>query len=162
MDYQLIANILLAVAACFSLVLMLRWDLLMLQHKDYSNKEFMNWLQSTDESYSTKRIVAMAALVACATPWARESWMVVLILAIVMLSLAIVMLCTKQEKSLTPSRRATTILAIVVAVVAVCAISLFTAHFSLETGMLLILFTAFSYVLMMGANWLVGFFNKKK
>ena len=46
---------------------MIRWDLLSLKQNGYSNKEFMGWLQSTDESYSTKRIVPMAALVASTT-----------------------------------------------------------------------------------------------
>lgn len=73
MDYPLIANILLAISAFLSLVAMLRWDLLMLQDKDYSNKKFMAWLQESDETYSTKRIIPMAALMACATSWARQS-----------------------------------------------------------------------------------------
>ena len=53
MDYPLIANILLAVSSFFALVVMLRWDLLKLQDNDNSNKQFMVWLQETDESYST-------------------------------------------------------------------------------------------------------------
>ncbi len=162
MDYPLIANTLLAIAAYFSLVLMLMWDALMLQEHDYSGKEFMGWIQESDESYSAKRILPMAALVACATPWARESWIVVALLAIAMLGLGIVMLRMKHKKSLVHSRRITIILAIVIAVVALCEISLFTAHFTLEAGMLLMLFTAFSYVLMLGANWIVGLFNKNK
>ena len=141
MDYQLIANILLAVSSFFSLVVMLRWDLLMLQDKEYSNKQFMAWIQESDESYSTKRVIPMAALVACGTPWARESWMVVLLIAVAMMVLAITFL---------------------MAVVAACAVSLFTAHFSLEAGMMLMLFTAFSYALVLGVNSVAGLFVKKK
>lgn len=162
MDYQLMANILLAVSAFFSLVVMLRWDLLMLQDKDNSNKQFMAWLQESDESYSTKRIVPMAALVACATPWARESWMVVLLLAMAMAALATTLLLGKGKKLLHCNKRSTAILLIIMAIVATCAISLFTAHFSLEAGMLLMLFTAFSYVLVLGTNWVANFFTKKK
>jgi hypothetical protein len=162
MDYQLIANILLAVAACFSLVLMLRWDMLKLQQLDYSGKEFMTWLQESDESYSTKRIVPMAALVACATPWARQSWMVVALIAIAMLGLGIVLLRTKHERPLEGSKRVTFTLLGVMTVVAICTISLFSAHFELEAGMLLMLFTAFSYVLTLGANWVANLFSKKK
>ncbi len=161
MDYPLIANILLAVSSFFALVVMLRWDLLMLQGKDYSNKEFMAWLQETDESYSPKRIVPMAALVACATPWARESWMVVLLLAIVMAALATTMLLSKRKELLRCNKRTTIILLTIMAIVAASAISLFTAHFSLEAGMMLMLFTAFSYVLVLGVNWIANFLTKK-
>ena len=162
MDYQLIANILLAVSSFLSLVVMIRWDLLSLKQNGYSNKEFMGWLQSTDESYSTKRIVPMAALVACATPWARESWMVVGILAIVMAALAVSMLYLKHKELLQCGKRAYGVMFTIVVVVAICAISLFKARFSLEAGMMLMLFTAFSYVLALGANWLVGLFMKNK
>lgn len=162
MDYQLIANILLAVSAFCSLATMLRWDLLCLQQNDNSNTQFMQWLQKVDESYSTKRIVAMAALVASATPWARQSWMVVAILAFVMIVLTVTTFSTKHEKTVVYNSRTLVIFITVLAVVAICAISLFTARFSLETGMMLILFTAFSYVLMLAANWLTSLFIKNK
>ena len=162
MDYPLIANILLAVSSFLALVVMLRWDLLMLQDKGYSNKEFLTWLQQSEESYSAKRIVPMASLVACATTWARESWMVVLILAIAMVALASTLIYTKRKDLFKCNKRSTAILLIIMAVVAACAISLFTAHFSLEAGMMLMLFTAFSYVLVLGVNWVANLFNKKQ
>jgi len=160
MDYPLISNILLAVSAFCSLVVMLQWDLLMLQGKDYNNKEFMAWLQGTDESFSPKRIVPMAALVACATPWARESWVVVLLIAIAMAVLATTLLLDKRKKLFKFNKRATIYLLIIMAVVVACAISLFTAHFSLEAGMMLMLFTAFSYALVLGVNWIANSFTK--
>ena len=162
MDYQLIANILLAVSSFFSLAVMLRWDLLMLRENEYSNKQFMAWLQDSDESYSSKRIVPMAALVACATPWARESWMVVGIIAVAMVALATALLASKRKQLLQCNKRATAIILMVLAIVGVCAISLFVSRYSLEAGMMLLLFTAFSYVLVLGANGIIGLFNKKK
>ena len=162
MDYQLIANILLAVSSFFSLAVMLRWDLLMLRENEYSNKQFMAWLQDSDESYSSKRIVPMAALVACATPWARESWMVVGIIAVAMVALATALLASKRKQLLQCNKRATAIILMVLAIVGVCAISLFAARYSLEAGMMLLLFTAFSYVLVLGANGIIDLFNKKK
>ena len=161
MDYQLIANILLAFSSFYALVVMLKGDLLTLKGKDYNNKQFMAWLQESDESYSTKRIVPMAALVACATPWARESWMVVLILAVAMATLASTILLSKRKDLLLCDKRTTAILLTIMAVVAACAISLFTARFSLESGMLLMLFTAFSYVLVLGVNWIANLLTKK-
>ena len=162
MDYQLIANILLAVSSFFSLAVMLRWDLLMLRENEYSNKQFMAWLQDSDESYSSKRIVPMAALVACATPWARESWMVVGIIAVAMVALATALLASKRKQLLQCNKRATAIILMVLAIVGVCAISLFVSRYSLEAGMMLLLFTAFSYVLVLGANGIIDLFNKKK
>lgn len=162
MDYQLITNILLAVSGFLSLVVMIRWDLLSLQQNGYSNKAFMEWLQQTDESYSTKRIVPMAALVACATPWARESWMVVGIIALAMAALAITILVGKGKELFQCSKRATAIILSIIVVVAMCACSLFQAHFSLEAGMMVLLFTAFSYVLTLGANWIISLFIKDK
>ena len=162
MDYPLIANILLAVSSFFSLAVMLRWDLLMLRENEYSNKQFMAWLQDSDESYSSKRIVPMAALVACATPWARESWMVVGIIAVAMVALATALLASKRKQLLQCNKRATAIILMVLAIVGVCAISLFVSRYSLEAGMMLLLFTAFSYVLVLGANGIIGLFNKKK
>ncbi len=144
MDYQLIANILLAFSSFYALVVMLKGDLLTLKGKDYNNKQFMAWLQESDESYSTKRIVPMAALVACATPWARAT-----------------ILLSKRKDLLQCDKRTTAILLTIMAVVAACAISLFTARFSLEAGMLLMLFTAFSYVLVLGVNWIANLLTKK-
>ena len=158
MDYQLIANILLAVSAFFSLVAMLRWDLLILQGKDYSNKEFMTWLHDSEETFSTKRVIPMAALMACATPWARESWIVVLLIAIAMAVLTVTLLISKRKVLF--SLRSTATVAVVMGLVATCAVLLFNAHFSLEAGMMLLLFTAFSYVLTMSANWIAS--KKKK
>ena len=158
MDYQLVANIFLAFASYITLAVMLKWDLIAMQENEFSNKNFMNWLQSCDESFSVKRIIPMAVLVGSATTWARQSWSVVLILAATMLVLAIVMLFSKHEKHMVYNRRAITILVIVLAVVAACATSLYTAHFSLEAAMLVLLFTAFSYVLTMGANIIAKLF----
>ena len=160
MDYPLIANILLAISAFLSLVAMLRWDLLMLQDKDYSNKKFMAWLQESDETYSTKRIIPMAALMACATSWARQSWMVVALIAIAMVAVTITLLIVKRKALF--NLRSTATVSVVLGLVATCAVLLFNAHFSLEAGMMLLLFTAFSYVLTMGANWIASKLTKKK
>lgn len=159
MDYPLIANILLAISAFLSLVAMLRWDLLMLQDKDYSNKKFMAWLQESDETYSTKRIIPMAALMACATSWARQSWMVVLLIAIAMVAVTITLLIVKRKALF--NLRSTATVSVVLGLVATCAVLLFNAHFSLEAGMMLLLFTAFSYVLTMSANWIAKLLTKK-
>ena len=161
MDYQLITHISLVVAGFVALALMLCQDMAKLQHHDYSNKKFMQWLHDSDETSSSKRIMPMAALVGCATTYARQSWMVVALITIAIVALAITMLLSKKDKPLKLSPRGIVTIIIVLAVVAACSASLITAQFTLETGMFVLLMTSFSYVTLLGANWLVGLFSKK-
>ncbi|MBP5688893.1 MAG: hypothetical protein J6X22_09685 [Muribaculaceae bacterium] len=161
MDYQLITNISLVVAGFMSLAMMLRYDMVMLQKLDCSSKKFMHWLYDSDETYSGKRIVPMAALVACASTYARQSWMVVALITIAILALAITMMLSKKTKSLKLSTRGIVTILIVLAIVAACGTSLFIAKFTLEAGMFMLLLTSFSYVLLVGVNWIVGLFTKK-
>ena len=161
MDYQLITHISLVVASFLALTMMLRHDMVMLEQQDYSNKKFMRWIQDSDESYSGKRIAPMAALVACASSYARQSWMVVALIAIAVLALAITMLLSKKNKPARLNGRAILSIILVLVVAAACATSLITAGFSLEAGMLVLLLTSFSYVLMLGANWIVNLFSNK-
>ena len=162
MDYQLIANIFLAVAGFVLLAAMLKHDMISLQSNDYSNKEFMHWLQSSNESYSTKRIVPMAALVACASQWARQSWMVVALIAVAILVLTVAMFFKKTDKRLAITGKVVLSISVILAIAAACGIILFLAKFSIEAGMLMLLFSAFSYVLTMAMNWIVRLFQKKK
>lgn len=161
MDYQLITHISLVVAGFLALAMMLRHDMVMLQQQDYSNKKFMAWLHDSDETYSGKRILPMAALVACASTYARESWMVVALITIAILALAITLMFSKKAKGLKLSSRSIITIIIVLAIVAACGASLFTAQFTLEAGMFMLLLASFSYVLLLGANWIVGLFSKK-
>ena len=161
MDYQLITHISLVVAVFLALAMMLRYDMVMLQRQDCGNKKFMQWLHDNDESYSGKRIVPMAALVGCASTYARESWMVVALITIAILALAITMMLSKTAKAHKLSARGIVTILISLVIVAACATSLITAGFSLEAGMLVLLLTSFSYVLALGANWITGLFSKK-
>ena len=119
----------------------------------------MTWLHDSEETFSTKRVIPMAALMACATPWARESWIVVLLIAIAKAVLTVTLLIRKSKVLF--SLRSTATVAVVMGLVATCAVLLFNAHFSLEAGMMLLLFTAFSYVLTMSANWIASKLTKK-
>lgn len=161
MDYQLITYISLIVAGFLSLAMMLRYDIVMLKRQDYSTKKFMKWLQDSDETYSSKRIVPMAALVACASTYARQSWMVVGLITIAILALAITMMFSKKTKGMKWSSRAIITIIVVLAIVAACGASLFTAKYTLETGMFMLLLTSFSYVLTLGANWIMSLFLKE-
>lgn len=162
MDYQLIAHISLAVVSFFSLAAMLRQDMISLQSNQYSNKQFMKWLQADERTYSTKRIVPMAALVASATQWARQSWMVVAILAFIILILAAVLIYQNiKDKQKLPKRGIITLI-VILAVVAVCGISLYVSNFTLECGMFMLLLTAFSYVPVLMANGVWNLITRNK
>mgnify|MGYP006988888355 CR=1 FL=1 len=161
MDYQYISHISLVAVSFIALAIMLKHDMAILQENDYSNKKFMQWLQSSDESYSSKRIVPMAALVACASTYARQSWMVVALIAIAIFALAIAMLMNKKAKPLKLNLRAVLSIIIALAIVAACGTALFTAQFTLETGMFLLLLTSFSYALVLGVNLVMSLFTKK-
>jgi len=160
MDYQLTTNILLAIIGFIALAVMLRWDMTMLQQHDYSNKQFMQWLHTTDESYSTKRIVPMATLVICASQYARNNWMVVAVLVITILILVIALIIIKPKKPFKLNSRAIVSIVVVLAVAATCSISLATSKFTLEAGMLMLLLTAFSYVPLLGVNWIANLLTR--
>ena len=76
--------------------------------------------------------------------------------------LILAFLMAKRKELFRCNNRSRAILLIIMAVVAACAVSLFTAHFPLEAGMMLMLFTAFSYALVLGVNSVAGLFVKKK
>ena len=76
MEISLIVNIAFLVAIALVLSMMLRWDLQMLQQHSFSTADYYDWLRSTDETCSTKRIVMLAVLIGSTTTYAKESWLV--------------------------------------------------------------------------------------
>ena len=60
----------------------------MLQQHSFSTADYYDWLRSTDETCSTKRIVMLAVLIGSTTTYAKESWLVMALLATVTLVLA--------------------------------------------------------------------------
>ena len=166
MEISLIVNIAFLVAIALVLSMMLRWDLQMLQQHSFSTADYYDWLRSTDETCSTKRIVMLAVLIGSTTTYAKESWLVMALLATVTLALATFLLKQQRKQPLHFSKHMainsfTTLLI-------ACIFSTFVAIMSetpelkmLNSVYSVLFFATFSYVFSLIANWLVGLFIKK-
>lgn len=166
MEISLIVNIAFLVAIALVLSMMLRWDLQMLQQHSFSTADYYDWLRSTDETCSTKRIVMLAVLIGSTTTYAKESWLVMALLATVTLALATFLLKQQRKQSLHFSKRMAinsfTTLLIACIFTTIVAIMSETPELKMLNSVYSVLFFAtFSYVFSLIANWLVSLFMKK-
>ena len=166
MEISLIVNIAFLVAIALVLSMMLRWDLQMLQQHSFSTADYYDWLRSTDETCSTKRIVMLAVLIGSTTTYAKESWLVMALLATVTLVLATFLLKQQRKQPLHFSKRMAinsfTTLLIACIFTTIVAIMSETPELKMLNSVYSVLFFAtFSYVFSLIANWLVGLFIKK-
>lgn len=166
MEISLIVNIAFLVAIALVLSMMLRWDLQMLQQHSFSTADYYDWLRSTDETCSTKRIVMLAVLIGSTTTYAKESWLVMALLATVTLALATFLLKQQRKQPLHFSKRMAinsfTTLLIACIFTTIVAIMSETPELKMLNSVYSVLFFAtFSYVFSLIANWLVGLFTKK-
>lgn len=166
MEISLIVNITFLVAIALVLSMMLRWDLQMLQQHSFSTADYYDWLRSTDETCSTKRIVMLAVLIGSTTTYAKESWLVMALLATVTLALATFLLKQQRKQPLHFSKRMAinsfTTLLIACIFTTIVAIMSETPELKMLNSVYSVLFFAtFSYVFSLIANWLVGLFIKK-
>lgn len=166
MEISLIVNIAFLVAIALVLSMMLRWDLQMLQQHSFSTADYYDWLRSTDETCSTKRIVMLAVLIGSTTTYAKESWLVMALLATVTLALATFLLKQQRKQPLDFSKRMAinsfTTLLIACIFTTIVAIMSKTPELKMLNSVYSVLFFAtFSYVFSLIANWLVSLFIKK-
>lgn len=166
MEISLIVNIAFLVAIALVLSMMLRWDLQMLQQHSFSTADYYDWLRSTDETCSTKRIVMLAVLIGSTTTYAKESWLVMALLATVTLALATFLLKQQRKQSIHFSKRMAinsfTTLLIASIFTTIVAIMSETPELKMLNSVYSVLFFAtFSYVFSLIANWLVSLFMKK-
>ena len=84
MDTTLIAHLAFGAAALLTLIGMLLKDTALLQLNHFSNSSFSSHLQEKGELYTVPRLAAIAVLAGSITTMAKESWMVVIILAVVL------------------------------------------------------------------------------
>lgn len=166
MEISLIVNIAFLVAIALVLSMMLRCDLQMLQQHSFSTADYYDWLRSTDETCSTKRIVMLAVLIGSTTTYAKESWLVMALLATVTLALATFLLKQQRKQPLRFSKRMAinsfTTLLIASIFTTIVAIMSETPELKMLNSVYSVLFFAtFSYVFSLIANWLVSLFTKK-
>lgn len=93
----LIAYISLLVGALVGLCAMLRLDVLAHQRYGHSNSRFYAWLTQSGELTSPKRLLILAVLIGCFTTMAQQSWMVIMVLAVVLLAQGVVLFFAKRE-----------------------------------------------------------------
>lgn len=162
MEISLIVNIAFLVAIALVLSMMLRWDLQMLQQHSFSTADYYDWLRSTDETCSTKRIVMLAVLIGSTTTYAKESWLVMALLATVTLALATFLLKQPLHFSKRMAINSFTTLLIACIFTTIVAIMSETPELKMLNSVYSVLFFAtFSYVFSLIANWLVSLFTKK-
>lgn len=166
MEISLIVNIAFLVAIALVLSMMLRWDLQMLQQHSFSTADYYDWLRSTDETCSTKRIVMLAVLIGSTTTYAKESWLVMALLATVTLAFATFLLKQQRKQPLHFSKRMainsfTTLLIACIFTTIVAIMSETPEQKMLNSVYSVLFFATFSYVFSLIANWLVSLFTKK-
>ena len=169
MDTTLIAHLSLITAALLALLGMLRQDTTLLQLNHFNNSRFNSHLQEKDELFSAPRLVALAVLVGSITTMAKESWMVIIILAVVLAILGIYLLSKKRPDASHFNGRATRVytISVILSIIAVAAADGFSMNPSLinsvyDRALALELCTVISPLLVMLSNWLLGLFMKNE
>lgn len=169
MDTTLLAHLSLGSAALLALIGMLRKDTILLQLNHFSNSRFYTHLQEKGELSSVPRLAAIAVLAGSITTMAKESWMVVIILAAVLAILGIYLLTKKRPDASHFNGRATGVYAIsfILSIIATAAAGYFSTSQDLinsayDRALALQLCAVISPLLVMLSNWLLGLFMKNE
>lgn len=166
MDISIIINIAFIAVLIIAFCAMLRWDLYMLQQKEFDTEIYYDWVRGSDETYSTKRCILMAVFLGSTTQFATTSWMVMAIFAIVILLLDIYLLRQKHSEPLKFNKRLVFIGLIFFLITTSIATWLAVTSTTLEQRTRNIIysvlfFTCFSYAFSLASNWLVNLLMKK-
>lgn len=166
MDISIIINIAFIAVLIIAFCAMLRWDLYMLQQKEFDTEIYHDWVRGSDETYSTKRCILMAVFLGSTTQFATTSWMVMAIFAIVILLLDIYLLRQKHSEPLKLNKRLVFIglifLLITTSIVTWLAVTSTTLEQRTRNIIYSVLFfTCFSYAFSLASNWLVNLLMKK-
>lgn len=166
MDISIIINIAFIAVLIIAFCAMLRWDLYMLQQKEFDTEIYYDWVRGSDETYSTKRCILMAVFLGSTTQFATTSWMVMAIFAIVILLLDIYLLRQKHSEPLKFNKRLVFIglifLLITASIVTWLAVTSTTLEQRTRNIIYSVLFfTCFSYAFSLASNWLVNLLMKK-
>ena len=169
MDTTLLAHLSLGSAALLALIGMLRKDTILLQLNHFSNSRFYTHLQEKGELSSVPRLAAIAVLAGSITTMAKESWMVVIILAAVLAILGIYLLTKKRPDASHFNGRATGVYAIsfILSIIATAAAGYFSTSQDLinsayDRALALQLCAVISPLLVILSNWLLGLFRKNE
>ncbi len=168
MDTTLIAHLAFGAAALLTLIGMLLKDTALLQLNHFSNSRFNSHLQEKGELYTVPRLTAIAVLAGSITTMAKDSWMVVIILAVALAILGSYLLSKKRPDASHFNGRATGvygssfILSIVAAPAAGFSMNQDTINSTYETAQAMLLCAVISPLLVILSNWLLGLFMKNE
>jgi UDP-N-acetylmuramoyl-tripeptide--D-alanyl-D-alanine ligase len=159
MKPELIVNIFFIAFAIFDLVVMLRWDMQMLQQNSYRNERYGSWIKASGETASLKRILDIVVLLCAVSKFGRMSYYVMAIMAAVVLFQAISLLKKKYKKPLVFTKRVkrlyfTELVLMIVAEVVTVVVLGFEEGIKIA-GYVAILFVSFSYAFTLAVNWLM-------
>lgn len=130
---NLITNIALAAAALLDTIVLLGGDINAHRDNSHSNSRYYNWLSKSGEFLSPKRLLLLAVFIGTLTTMAQQSWMVVMLFAVVLFVQAIVLLSQRHWRLMVWEKPGGRMLAIAVmlALIAVGAV----AYFGIRNGM---------------------------
>lgn len=161
METNLIVNIAFLAVLVFALCVMLRTDMAQLAKQNWSTTDFYDWVRSSDEPCTTKRIIMLTVFIASTTSYAQESWMVVVILAIATLAVSLCQL-KHRRKALTQTHKRLEIcyflsLLIAAFTTAIVAATSESTELAVQNSVYSVLFfTTFSYADSLLANYVAS------
>lgn len=161
MTFATIISIIFLAAGLFLLVFVLRADVLKIQELNYDNGQYYEWLTTTDEYLTVRRILTLVIFIASVTTMAIDSYFVVAALAMGVVALGVSMVREGACKPFLPNARAWRLYAVMlVAMLAVIAVVALTKEFY-YAGVAAVFFSTFSYAFTLAFNWLMAPFEKR-
>lgn len=166
MDISTIVNFAFIAVLIIAFCAIIRWDMYMLQQKEFDTEIYYDWVRGSDETYSTKRCILMAVFLGSTTNFAATSWMVMVIFTAAILLLDIYLIRKIFREPLKVSKRIIfTYLVILLATICIVTTLVVTSK-TLEQKTRdiiysVLFFTSFSYALSLASNWFVNLLMKK-
>lgn len=155
MTLATIISILFLAAGLFLLVFMLRTDVLKIQELNYDNGQFYDWITTTDEYLTVRRILALVIFIASVTTMAIDSHFVVAALAIGVVALGVSVVKSDACNPFLPSKRAWRLFAVMLAFMLAVIVGVALTTGLYYAGVAAVFFSTFSYAFTLAFNWLM-------
>ncbi len=155
MMLETIVDLVFLVVAGVDLALLLRRDVQVLQQHDYLNSRYYQWIQSSDEYLTVKRVIALVVFIASVTTMAVNSPYVVAALALVLLLQAISQFKEKKQEKPLFNKRLKRLYFTQLALMLFVAAIVYLTNGLYYAGVTMVFFLAFSYAFTIAVNWLM-------
>ena len=161
MTVATIIYILFLVAGLALLAFMLGADLLQMEKLDFDNQRFYDWLTSSDEYLTVKRILALVVFIASVTTMAIDSPYVVAALAVALGALTFALTKRIHLKPVLHNPRSLRLMGVVLAfmLIVITVVALTTGFY--YAGVAAVFFATFSYAFSLAFNWLMSPIEKR-